>query len=42
MESKDKLKESDIKNYTCYYFNDIMRVWDRDIDLENFIRGKII
>ena len=21
-----------IKNLTCYYFDDIMRVWDKDID----------
>ena len=26
MESKDELKENDIKNRTCYYFDDIMRV----------------
>ena len=31
MESKDKLKETDIKNRTCYYFDDIIRFWDRDI-----------
>ena len=31
MERKDKLKEIDIKNCTCYYFNDIMRAWDIDI-----------
>ena len=30
MESKDELKEIDIKNHTCYYFDHIMRV--RDID----------
>ena len=30
MESKDELKETDIKNCTCYYFDDITRV--RDID----------
>ena len=30
MESKDELTEIDIKNCTCYYFDDIMRV--RDID----------
>ena len=29
MESKDELKETDIKNRTCYYFDDIMRVIDR-------------
>ena len=32
MESKDKLKEIDIKNCRCYYFDDIIRFWDRDID----------
>ena len=26
MENKDELKEIDIKNCTCYYFDDIMRV----------------
>ena len=30
MESKDELKETDIRNCTCYYFDDIMRVWDTD------------
>ena len=30
MESKDKLKEIDIKNRTCYYFDDITGVMDRD------------
>ena len=29
MESKDELKEIDIKNHTCYYFDDIIK--DRDI-----------
>ena len=33
MESKDELKEIDIKNCTCYYFDDIMRV--RDVDFDN-------
>ena len=28
MESNDKLKEIDIKNCICYYFNDIIRVED--------------
>ena len=32
MESKDELKEIDIKNRTCYYFDDIIRFWDKDID----------
>ena len=31
MESKEELKKNDIKNRTCYYFDDIMR--DIDIDL---------
>ena len=26
MDSKDELKEIDIKNCTCYYFDDIMKV----------------
>ena len=30
MESKDELKEIDIKNCTCYYFDDVMRVIDSD------------
>ena len=25
-------KKNVIKNLTCYYFDDIMRVWDKDID----------
>ena len=32
MESNDELKEIDIKNHTCYYFDDILRAWDKDID----------
>ena len=35
MESKDQLKEVDIKNRTCYYFDDIIRFWDRDIDFSD-------
>ena len=27
MESKGKLKEIDIKNHTCYFFYDLMRLW---------------
>ena len=30
MKSKDELKEIAIKNCTCYYFDDIMRVLDID------------
>ena len=32
MESKDKLKEVDIKNRTCYYFDDIIRNFDINFD----------
>ena len=32
MESNDELKEIDIKNRTCYYFGDIMRVVVIDFD----------
>ena len=34
MESKDELKEIDIKNRTCHYFDDIMGAWDIDIDTD--------
>ena len=30
MASKDELKEIDVKNRTCYYFDDIMTVIDID------------
>ena len=32
MESKDEFKKFDIKNCTCYYFVDIMKVIDVDFD----------
>ena len=32
MESNEKLKETDIKNRTCYYFNDIIKIEDLDLD----------
>ena len=32
MESNDKLKEIDIKNHTCYYFDNIIKIEDFDID----------
>ena len=31
MESKDELKEIDIKSRTCYCFDDKMRAWDIEI-----------
>ena len=37
MESKDELKETDIKNRTCHYSDDIIRFWDRDIDLSDIL-----
>ena len=40
MESNDKLNEIDIKNRTCYYFNDIIEI--EDFDLDNILIGKII
>ena len=33
MESKDKLKEIDIKNRKCYYFDYMMKVIDTDFML---------
>ena len=38
MESKDKLKEIDIKNCTCYYFDDIIK--DVDINLSDTLLGE--
>ena len=35
MESKVKLKEINIKNCTCYYFEDIIRFWDKDIEFSD-------
>ena len=32
MESNKRLKEIDIKNRTCYYFNDIIQIEDFDLD----------
>ena len=33
MESKDELKEMDIKNCTCYYFNDIIQYIDINFEI---------
>ena len=38
MESKNKLKEIDIKNRTFFYFHDIMTV--KDSDLSDILLGK--
>ena len=35
MESNNKLKEIDIKNHTCYYFNDKIKI--EDFDFDNFL-----
>ena len=40
MESKDKLKEIDIKNRTCYSFDDIIRFCDRDIAFSDILLDK--
>ena len=32
MESNNWLKEIDIKNRTCYYFNNIVKIEDFDFD----------
>ena len=37
MESRDELKEIDIKNHMCHYLDDIMRVWDIDINFSDNI-----
>ena len=38
MESKDKLKETDIKKRICYYFDNIVRVID--IEFSNISLNK--
>ena len=38
MDSNDELKETVIKNCTCYYFDDIMRVID--IDFSDILLNK--
>ena len=35
MESNDKLNEIDIKNRTCYYFDDRIRI--KNFDLDNIL-----
>ena len=35
MESNDRLKEIDIKNCTCYYFDDMIKI--KDFDLDNIL-----
>ena len=32
MKSNDKLKQTDIKNHTCYYFDDITNIEALDVD----------
>ena len=32
-ESNDKLKEIDIENYMCYYFNGIIKIEDFDLEI---------
>ena len=32
MDSNNQLKEIDIKNRTCYYFDDIIKIEDFNID----------
>ena len=32
MESNDKLKETDMKNHTCWYFDDVTRIEDSDVN----------
>ena len=35
MESNDELKETDMKNCKCYYFNDIIKF--EDLNLDNIV-----
>ena len=36
MESNDKFKKIDIKHRTCYYFNDLIKT--EDFDLDNILK----
>ena len=38
MVSNGQLKENDVKNRTCYYFHDIIRI--EDFDLDNILLDK--
>ena len=40
MESIEELKELDLKNRICYYFDDIIRFWNRKIDLSDILLDK--
>ena len=40
MKSKDELKEIYNKNDTAYYFDAIIRFWDRDIDFSDILSDK--
>ena len=39
MESNE-LKEIDIENLTCYYFNDIVKIEDFEFDFDNILKDK--
>ena len=41
MESKDELKEIGFKSPTCYYFDNIIRFWDRNIDFSDILLDEI-
>ena len=38
MKSKDELKQTNIKNRTCYYFDDIIKI--EDLNLDNILTDK--
>ena len=38
MKSNDQLKEIDIRNRTCYYFDDIIKI--EDFDLNNIFKDE--
>ena len=40
MESKNELKEIDIKNRLCYCFDDIIRFCDKDIEFSDILLAK--
>ena len=42
MGSSDELKEIDIKNQICYYFDEITNINDLDLDKKSLLEEEII
>ena len=42
MESKGELKDIELKNRTCYHFDEIIRFWYRDINFADILSDEIL